>query len=242
MIPWLLLSIFLLTAAAAGQCGFHSWGRLPAQPAQGKTLDRVVAVVNRQPILDSQVRQAAWYRLFSTPHERRSALRKLDCRTALHHLIMERLIAQAMPKAASRPLPKPQWRAWARQMGGMQHLRAQARKYHLTAGEVRRLAGRQFAMIRFMDARFNPQIHISAAAERNYYQRVYLPMCRKKHQPAAALERVRPLIRAILRQQALGRREQAWIKNLRQQARVRKLGQYGDGKPARRPVMAHIHG
>ncbi len=238
---WLPASIILLTTAAAGQCAFHP-RRRSQNNAHGKTLDRVVAVVNRRPILDSQVRQAAWYRLFSTPNEHRTALRNLDCRAALHHLILERLIAQAMPRGASSPLPEPQWRAWARQMGGMEHLRAQARKYHLTTGQLRRLAGRQYAMLRFMDGKFNPQIHISAAAERKYYQQIYLPMCRRKHEPAAALMRVRPLIRTILRQQALGRREQAWIMQLRHHARIGKLGHYGDGKTARQRVTARIHG
>ncbi len=231
----------LLATAAAGQCRFQPWRRSRTR-THGKTLDRIVAVVNRQPILDSQVREAAWYRLFSTPNEHRFVLHNLDCRATLHHLIMERLIAQAMPNSAHRLLPAPQWQAWVRQMGGMKHLQAQARKYHLTAGRLRRLIGRQYAMIRFMDGRFNPQIHISAVSERNYYQQIYLPMCRRKHEPAAVLPRVRPLIRVILRQQALGRKEQAWILYLRHHARVRILGHYGDGRTARPRGRARIHG
>jgi hypothetical protein len=227
-----------LLAALLGLSGGAGLGRAPAAPAAmaqakgGMVVDAVRASVNRQAILDSDVRQAAWYsRLVAALHRPggpAAAPRPLTAaqrRQALEHLITEALLAQARRRAGVTVGAPPaavagQMRRLRALAGGARNWPRVARRYHLDPAAVRAILARQMRLLLFADAHCRPRAKVTAAEVAAYYRRTYLPMARGRHLQPAPLARVSGRIRAILVQQKLMRIELQWLHGLRTRARI----------------------
>lgn len=208
-----------LAGALAGQC-------LPSRPTSqhARVVDAIAATAAGRVILASQVRQAAWYERFSaTPPPAKRAPAQLPpaaCGAALDHLINEALIESAMPAQAPRPRLAAQLARLYPLYGGRAGLEQAWRRFHLRPKAARRIMRLQLALLNFLDYKFAARAKLAPGGARRYYRQVYLPLARRHHLQPAPLEKLRPLIAAILRRRQLARLEDAWLRRRRRRATI----------------------
>ena len=80
--------------------------------------------------------------------------------------------------------------------------------------QLRRLARRQAAILKYVDFRFRPQVRVSEEAVRAAYEA-------EGRGEGGSFEEAAPAIRARLAEQDLSRRIEGWVKELRQAAQIR---------------------
>jgi hypothetical protein len=174
--------------------------------AGAAVVERILAVVDGRPVLLSEVA------LFQKA-------RGDDETRALDGFIDEQLMyreAARLPQAALTP---------AEEQRAVESLRVPA----ATADEreqLRRLARRQAAIVKYIAFRFRPQVRVSEDAVRAAY-------AAEGRTDAETFEEAAPRLRARLAEEDLSRRIEAWVKELRQGADVRyNTGRPREGEPA----------
>ncbi|HEY7411185.1 MAG TPA: hypothetical protein VII13_10610 [Vicinamibacteria bacterium] len=170
-----------------------------ACPAGAEVVERVTAVVEERPVLLSEVR------LFQ-------ALKGVDREAARQALVDERLMhreAARLPgTAATAEEEEKAYRSLQSRLGD------QAAPF--SEEEVRRIARRQVAILKYVEVRFRPQIRVDDAAVASAYAAQY------GEDPAApSLEEATEGLRASLEDEELGQRIEAWVRELRASADVR---------------------
>jgi hypothetical protein len=158
-------------------------------------VDRVVAVVDRRPLMLSEVRVLA-------------EVRGLDEPTAREELIDERLMFQEaarLPQAAVSD-------------GEESAAVAPLLQRHLAApeDELRRLARRQLSILKYVQMRFRPQVRVTDEEVQAEWEHLYA-----SRPDAPALPDVAAALTESLAARKLDERIEEWVKELRQSAEVR---------------------
>jgi hypothetical protein len=173
-------------------------GGAPVQ-ARAEPIERILAVVDGRPLMLSEVRLL-------------QRVRGLDQEPAVEALVDERLMlreASRLPQAA---------------IGADEEERAYASLLERHAGELaglpeselRRLARRQTAILKYVEFRFRPQVRVSDEDVRRAYDEAYAGQA-----AAPGLEAVAEELRRRLADRDLGERLEAWVRELRSSAVVR---------------------
>jgi hypothetical protein len=169
--------------------------------AQEQLVERILAVAEGRPVLLSEVRLV-------------QALRGLDEAAALEEMIDERLmLREAGRLAESAVTAAEEERALSRLLETSPAARA------APDAELRRLVRRQTAIVKYVDFRFRPQLTVSEAELRAAYEQRYA-----LRTGAPSFEEVVPALREELLAQALDRRIEAWVAELRRAAAIRYNG------------------
>jgi hypothetical protein len=172
-----------------------------AQPAPSSvtTVERIVAVVDGRPLLLSDLRAL-------------ERVRNLSEEAALGALVDERLMhleASRLPQAEVRA--EEEQRAAEELLGRRPELAAS-----VSAADLRRLVGRQIAILKYVEFRFRPQLRVSDEEVRAAFEA----------DPSAgdSWEAAKALVRERLERRALDERVEAWVRELRARADVRYVG------------------
>ena len=169
---------------------------LLAATAEAAVVERILAVVDGRPVLLSEVAMF-------------EKVRGEDLSRALEGLIDEQLMyreAARLPQAAVSA--EEEQRAY-------EDLRRR-----VPAGtpdeeeQLRRLARRQTAILKYVEFRFRPQVRVSEEAVREAYKAQARP-------GGPSLEEAAPALRERLAEEDLSRRIEAWIQDLRREADIR---------------------
>jgi hypothetical protein len=178
-------------------------------PARVEIVERVIAVVDERPLLESDVRAL-------------QLVRGLPEETAREAAIDERLMhveAARLPQADVSP--EEESRALELLVSKRPALRGQ-----VPEPDLRRLLRRQMAILKYVEFRFRPQVRVSDADVRKAWEE------EQAGRPAGlAFEDEQDDLRARLERRALDERIEAWVRELRQRADVRYVG----GAPAASP-------
>ncbi|MGH9481164.1 MAG: hypothetical protein ACRD1L_03645 [Terriglobales bacterium] len=203
----------------------------------GQVLDAIAAVVDSQPILRSEVEDAAWYAGLSAhlagaggAPVAPGGLSAEEKQTALNHLVDEQLLTESQadegfgPPAAARlhAETQAQWEHVAELAGGEPALLALLPAFHLDRPTVTALIERQLALTAYLDQHFSGLPEAGAAAIQSYYDTVFVPAAKSRNLTPAPLGQVRATIAAILRQQQRAAAEQQWLTQLRAAAQVER--------------------
>jgi peptidyl-prolyl cis-trans isomerase SurA len=197
---------------------------------QGTVIDRVVAVVNGDLILDSDVdeeqrfEEIQPYRTADENHSRDLTVRRLiDRLLILQQADMEpetaisdkELDAQLMTLRKDIPACKQYhcetdegWKKFVNDHG-------------FTVEEFRERWRQRMELLRFIEVRFRNGIRISDDDIKNYYEKTMLPGYAKRHVTPPKLETISPRIEEVLLQQQVGNLLRDWLTSLRAQGRVR---------------------
>ena len=219
-----------LRAAAAPR---QAAGRAPGSPAAAApTLaDRIVAVVDEDPILASDIDRDAGLGLVPrNPDETETAYR----RRILGLLIEERLrfheidrfgLVQVPVDQVEKSLGEirsrfPDEAAFARRL----------KELGLAENSLRQLVTRQIMVLTYVDERLGPRVFVSLDDIKAYYRDVMTPALVKSKQPVPALDDVREQIRQVLREQRLNQEIERWTEELRNKANIANYFDEG-GKP-----------
>jgi hypothetical protein len=182
----------------------------PAAPAPAASavapsrvlLERVVAVVDERPLLLSDVRALA-------------AVRGLSGELAVEAAIDERLMhVEAARLAEAEVRSEEEDRALAALLDARPELRTA-----LPEPELRRLLRRQATILKYVEFRFRPQVRVSDEDVRRAWE------AEEAGRPGGVpLEDAQETLREMLERRALDERIEAWVKELRARADVRRVG------------------
>jgi len=196
---------------------------------QAQVVDRMVAVVNKHVILESELDQATRVEFLMqakpiervTSVDRTIVLDRLIDRSLLDQQIVnpnmldpapEELKAkieelrQGVPGAATNE-------SWTNILAG----------YGLTQQDVEEQLTSQFRILRFIDLRFRGLVRIDKEAIAAYYQDRFLPEVRKRNASEPQLSEVSDKIEQILAEQRIDELLNNWLKTLRAQAHIERM-------------------
>ncbi len=208
--------------AAIAVCGLLLTGGARA----GVIVDRVVATVNRQAILESDVREeVSFQRLMegSAPgkgseDEQRATLNRLIDRELLREQIHEGEVKPPTAQEIENHVAELKARldagkSWSELLS----------RYGITEEELHRRIALQLEQLRLVDLRLRPAVQIEPAEVQRYYQEQFLPkVLQSGAQPLDQTEAA-PKVREILTQQKMNQLLSSWLETLRSQAEIKVL-------------------
>jgi len=192
----------------------------PSAVPKEELVERILAVVNERPLLLSEVRAF-------------QALRGIDRALALEAAIDERLMYQ---EAARLPQADVSAEEEDRALHALLEKRPALGK-EVEEAELWHLLRRQLAILKYVEFRFRPQLGVTDEAVRQAFETDQAGT--PGTSPVAdrpAFEDAAPEIRARLERRALDERIEAWVKELRNRADLRYVGESpAGGKPPSGP-------
>lgn len=222
---WLAAMLACALTAAAAQT---------TQPeTEGVVLDRVVAVVNRHAILNSDIEEEIRLAVLSPAEEEeqnltpRRALEQLISRTLIEQQIRREDERAATPSEAEvqkrlneirRDAPLCAHHRCASEEGWRQRLAERG----LTPERVERYLRYRLQILAFIELRFRQGIRISPEEIAEYYAKTIAPQY-KGGETAPTLESVAGRIEEILLERQVNRLFDDWLTNLRRQGDVEVL-------------------
>jgi hypothetical protein len=202
---------------------------LLAGSAQAQVVDRMVAVVNKHVILESELDQAARveFLLQAKPIEQ---LAQTDRLAVLERLIDRSLLEQQIVDPGMlNPSPEDLTAKIKELRGGLPGAGSDERwktiltDYGLTQDDVEDQLTSQFRILRFIDLRFRGLVHVDKDAISAYYQDHFLPEIRKRNVAEPNLSEVSDKIEQILVEQEIDGLLNSWLKTLRAQAHIERM-------------------
>ena len=197
---------------------------------QGTVLDRILATVNDDVILESDVDEE---RRFESIQPYRGAAAEFSRERAVQRLIDRALILQ---QAALQPEDAISDQDLNAQLAKLRKDIPACGEYHCDTDEgwQKFLAGRGFTveeftdrwrkrmeLLRFIEVRFRNGIRISDDEIKSYYEETMLPEYAKQKVTPPKLETISQRIEEVLLQQRVGNLLRDWLKSLRAQGSVR---------------------
>ncbi len=217
--------------------GMPSW----AQPEAGYSLvDRIVAVVNDEPVLLSDVERAIAIHLgdAQTPTEPPKVLR----RRTLDRLIDQQLRLREVERFATDPIPAADVEAQRRALRDRHRDDAEWHQYLAAVGldddTLRHLLRRQLRVLRYVEEHLEPRVFVSPDDVQAYYQGTLRDALAAAGEEMPPLEQVRDDIRAVLHARRLNEEIAAWTMALRERATIADL--LDAPPPALPPVTQRI--
>ena len=185
--------------------------------ADAARVDRVLAVVNGEPITYSEVLEAIALMPGVTPAP------TLD--EALERLIDARLMEHEARRYLQEPPSEEESEATLRALmdrfATPEDYRATLRRLGVAEDYLRKRIQRELIVDRYVDRRFRPLVQVAQREVEEYYRTVLLPDL-DAGSPATLVE-VESLIRNILEQRDLNRRISAWVDELKSSASIVRL-------------------
>ena len=226
--------LWMLVAGLAGAALTPTWAQAPSQPAAAAVmLDRVVAVVNNQAILASDLDDEMRLAVLDPG---RGGLGVLTRQRALAQLIGRALIQQQIHQEDQQATEASPAEVGARLAEIRKELPACVRQncvsaagwkafldaHGLTQERVEASMRTRIEILRFIEQRFRQGIQISPQEIAAYYHDTLLPQY-AAGEAIPTLDKVAPRIQEILLQRQVNALFGDWLKNLRKQGEVEVL-------------------
>jgi hypothetical protein len=205
------LVLFLLLAAMPLQTR--------ASRAQ-EVIDRIVARVENDVILLSDIGQLAEYQIF------------VDGKAESGDQILERLIDQwiVRTEAAAARFPQPSDQDVQRSLARLQRsfsspeaFEERKKQSGLTDDEILRQLKSQLYLSNYLDSRFRASIQIDDNAIAEFYKNRVVPRAESRGQTPPTLEAAHDFIQEALVQRAINEQADKWLKESRSRVRVENL-------------------
>jgi hypothetical protein len=197
--------------------------------AQAQVVDRMVAVVNKHVILESELDQATRVELLQqgksvdkmTDADRATVLERLIDRSLLDQQIVNPSMLDPTPEELAAKIKEV--RADVPDSATDEHWNAILGSYGLAPQDLEEQLTSEFRILRFIDLRFRGIVRVDKEAISSYYQDTFLPEVRKRKAPEPKLAEVSDKIEQILAEQSIGDLLSDWLKTLRAQAHIEKM-------------------
>jgi peptidyl-prolyl cis-trans isomerase SurA len=202
---------------------------LLAAAAQAQVVDRMVAVVNKQVILESELEQASRVE-FLMQGKPVSAMTQADRAAVLERLIDRSLLdQQIVTPSMLDPTPEElaektkEVRAQLPNAVTSEGWSAALISYGLTQQDLEEQLSSEFRILRLVDLRFRGLVRVEKSDIADYYQNTFLPEVRKRNAPEPKLADVSDKIEQILAEKSIDGLLNDWLKTLRAQAHIEKM-------------------
>jgi hypothetical protein len=197
--------------------------------AQAQVVDRMVAVVNRHVILESELDQATRVEFLLqaksierlTYADRTAVMERLIDRSLLDQQIVNPAMLDPAPEEVKAKIEEV--REGIPGASSDQRWKAILDGYGLTQQDVEEQLGSQFRILRFIDLRFRGLVRVDKEAIAAYYQDHFLPEVRRRNASEPKLSEVSDKIEQILAEQRIDDLLNSWLKTLRAQAHIERM-------------------
>lgn len=208
--PHSALLPFVLAAAA-----------FSAEAPAPRLVDRVVAVVDEDPILLSDIERVIGLRVVEAREgESPEALR----RRVLDGLIEQRLRLHEIGRFGFEETPLDevdrQVEAIAERFPDDAAWRAELARLGVEEADLRQIVARQLSVLAYVEERLGARVFVGVEEIRRYYDDELLPELERRGEPAPPIDQVREQIRAVLRERRLNEEIERWTEELRTGADV----------------------
>ncbi|HJZ64267.1 MAG TPA: hypothetical protein VKD70_08115 [Candidatus Acidoferrum sp.] len=185
-----------------------------------RVVDRVVARVEEEIILQSDVEQLARYQFF------------VDGKSESEAQILDRLIDQWIVKkeaeasrfpAASETEIEREMRRLERSFANKEDFVAQREKTGLTEAELLQIVTEQAYLSNYLDSRFRPSVQIEEKAIVDFYNETLVPRAKARGQEPPSLDAARDLIQEVLTQRGINEQADKWLKESRARLSITKF-------------------
>jgi peptidyl-prolyl cis-trans isomerase SurA len=205
--------------------GLTLWLTTSSMLAQsGETIDRIVATVNKQPLLMSDVDESVRVESFLQgrqsanldPEERKAVLNRLIDR----ELLLQQMQADYSPADKEVTERVNSIREQLELAGNDEAWQKALAAWGLSAADIEAFVRTQLQVMRFVDLRLRPTIRVDEQAIEEYYRDSLVPEVKKSGAEPEPLQQLRPKIRELLVQQKMDGVLESWLANLRIQSDV----------------------
>ena len=219
---WLAPLLAAAVVAAAPPPAAQHAPAATTQSADASLRDRIVAVVDGDPILQSDVDRAVVLsgiaRGNGTGGEREQRRKVLD------GLVEERLRIHEVERYGFEQVPvemiAKQVETIRTKFGSDEELRRRLQALGMTMEGLEQLVAQQLQVLVYVDELLGARVFVGLEEIEAYYQRTLVPQLRTEKKPVPPLDEVREQIREVLRQQRLNEELQRWTAELRRAADV----------------------
>ncbi|HYH44747.1 MAG TPA: hypothetical protein VEG34_03620 [Thermoanaerobaculia bacterium] len=209
----------------------------PADVAGTVLIDRVVAVIDEDPILASDLDRVVALRFYERQEgESEPAFR----RRVLDLMIEDRLRFHELDRFGFEQVPvdeiERQVERIRQRFASPEELERQLAAHDTTIESLRQLVTRQLLVLNYVEERLGPRVFVTPEDIQAYYDRTLAPEAARHGQAPPPLDEVREQIRELLRQQKLNQEIDHWTEELRREADVANLFDRED-----RPLPPVVH-
>lgn len=226
-----LLGVILWGAALGGSLSLEGQQQ---QSQQLVVLDRVIAIINGDVLLESDLEEELRYSVlqpYSAPpgtNTRTRAMQRLINRTLILQQIHEMNLVEVQPKEAEVDQRIAELR---KQLPACLHAhcdteegwRSFLKENRFTEDQVKEHWRQRLMILAFIEARFRSGIHIQKEDISEYYQKTLTPQFEREKLHLPDLKLISGRIEEILLQQKVNELLQDWLKSLRQRGGVEIL-------------------
>jgi hypothetical protein len=186
-------------------------------PQSARVVDRIVARIEDDIILQSQVRELGAFQQL------------IEGKAESDEKLLDELIEQWMveTEATASHFPQPAQSEVDRELTRLIGQFANPDKYAsrlnelgLSGAEVRQMLSRQIYDERYVDYKFRPSVQVEAANIDAYYKKELLPDLAKKNQPAPAAAEVEEQIRELLIQRGISDLTAKWLDDTKSRLKI----------------------
>jgi hypothetical protein len=188
-----------------------------AQQGSGRVVDRIVARVEGDIILLSQVRElGAFQQLVEGQAESDD---RLLAELLEQWIVQTEATESRFPQPAQSEVDRELGRL-AVQFGGAEPYAAKLRELGLSGTQVGQLLARQIYVERYIDYKFRPSVQIKSVDVRNYFQNELLPELAKKNQIVPRQADVEGEILELLTQRAITGMATKWLDETKSRLKI----------------------
>jgi len=209
------IAIFAFYMAAAGAPRVCSGSAAPPQSA--RVVDRIVARIEGDIILQSQVRELGAFQQLIDGHAESDD--KLLEELIEQWIVETEATASHFPPAAKSEVDRELLRI-SQQFPSPEKYAARLNELGLSANQVRQLLTRQIYVERYVDYKFRPSVQIEPADIDAYYQKELLPELAKNNQPAPNRAEVEEQIREVLIQRGISDLTAKWLDDTKSRLKI----------------------
>jgi hypothetical protein len=192
---------------------------------RGEIVDRIVATVNGQPILQSDWDIAMRCEAFLD--QRALQFTPEAARASLDRLVDQELLRQQIRSFQLPPVGEDRLRSRLEEIrhqipgvAGDAGWQAALSRYGLTQSEIEERIADQMEILRFIEVRLRPTVHVDRRSIEAYYNDTLLPQLKEKGAKQVPLAEVSAKIEEILSQQILDSLLADLLRDLRQQGEI----------------------
>lgn len=215
--------------------GVSPWGARGDEPPT--LVDRVVAVVDEEPILLSDLERAIGLGLVpAAPGESKEAVARRALDGLIEQMLRQHEIARFGYEEAPLAEVDRQVEAVRSRFPDDAAWQAELARLGLDEPQVRAILAQQLAVLRFVEERLGPRVFVGVDEIRAHYDQKLVPELQARGEAVPPIESVREAIRALLREERLGLEIERWTDELRAAADVVDLLDAGE-RPMPPPVV-----
>jgi hypothetical protein len=213
-------TIFVLFLAAGCMPESSVRASSPAEPRPSRpqrVVDRIVARVEDDIILQSQLRELAAFQIL------------IDGQAESDDKLLQELIEQwvVATEANASHFPQPAEfevdREMARlvaQFPDVEKYQARLKELGISDNQVRQLLVRQIYDERYVDYKFRPSVQVEAAEIQDYYRKDLVPELQKKNQAVPVFNSVEEQIREVLTQRGISALTVKWLDDTKSRLKI----------------------